>query len=90
MADLRLLGIGPANDGWRDSGEARTEYVLIQRTLDRIFAFCGLTIDDVVNSPIAKRQVLGYFKLHREVDRTCEVIDLERQWTGNTRIGRRH
>jgi len=28
----------------------------------------------------AKRQVLGYFKLHKWVERESEIGDLERQW----------
>jgi hypothetical protein len=27
-----------------------------------------------------KNKVLGYFKLHKFVERRCEVVDLERQW----------
>jgi hypothetical protein len=34
----------------------------------------------VVNNPIAKNMVLGYFKLSRTVDRRAEVVELERQW----------
>lgn len=56
------------------------EHVLIQKTLARIFAFTGVSIDDVVNDPIARNKVRSYYKLHRWVDRECEVRDLERQW----------
>jgi hypothetical protein len=51
-----------------------------QRVLSRVLSFTGKTIDDVVNDPIAKRQVLGYFKLHKWVEREVEIGDLERQW----------
>jgi len=60
----------------------QTEHVLIQRPLSRIFAFTGRNIDDVVNCPIAKAEVLGFYKLSRQVWRTCEIVDLERQWSG--------
>ena len=60
--------------------DARTEHVMIQRPLQRVLAFTRRSIDDVVNDPIAKREVLGYYKLYRQVQRTGEVSDLERQW----------
>jgi hypothetical protein len=60
--------------------EARVSYVLNQRPLHRVLNFTGRTIDDVVNSPIAKNQVLGYYKLHKLVERRCEMVELERQW----------
>jgi hypothetical protein len=69
---LRRLSPAEAND--------RTEFLLIQRPLRRILAFTRRSIDDVVNDPIAKREVLGYYKLHKRVARTMEVRQLERQW----------
>jgi hypothetical protein len=33
-----------------------------------------------VNDPIAKNEVLGYFKLSKQIDRASEVRELERQW----------
>jgi hypothetical protein len=53
---------------------------LVQRPLDRVLAFTGRTIDDVVNDPMVKNQVLGYYKLYRQIERSAEVRDLERQW----------
>ena len=53
------------------------------RPLDRILRFTNLSIDQLINCPIAKRQVLGYYKLHRQVEATIECIDLERQWNPN-------
>lgn len=57
-----------------------TEFVLAQRPLGRIMAFAGRTIDEVVNCPIAKRQVALYFKLGRWMDRRIELLELEAQW----------
>ena len=51
-----------------------------QRPLHRVLAFTGRSIDDVVNDPIAKNQVYGYYKVLRQVQRSSEVRDLERQW----------
>lgn len=55
-------------------------YVLRQQTLSRILNFTGRTIDDVVNDPIVKNEVLGYYKLHNLIHRRGEMLDLERQW----------
>jgi hypothetical protein len=57
-----------------------TEYIVVQRPLRRVLAFTGRSIDDVVNNPIVKREVLGYYKLHKQIHRAGEVRDLERQW----------
>lgn len=59
---------------------AALERRVIQKRLNRVLAFTGLTIDDVVNNPIAKNQVLGYFKLSKEIDRRGEIVELEKQW----------
>jgi hypothetical protein len=56
------------------------EFLLRQRTLHRVLAFIGRSIDDVVNDPIAKNQVRGYFKLSKQIERAGEVTELERQW----------
>ena len=56
------------------------ESTVVQRPLRRMLAFTGRSIDDVVNSPIAKREVLGYYKLHKQITRVGEVRDLEWQW----------
>ena len=58
----------------------RTEVVHLQSTLRRVLSFTGHTIDDVVNDPIVKSKVRGFYKLHRWIEREGEVFDLERQW----------
>lgn len=60
-----------------------TRRVVVQSRLNRVLAFTRLTIDDVVNSRIAKNQVLGYYKLSKQIDRSGEVGELERQWNPN-------
>jgi len=52
-----------------------------------VLAFTRRSIDDVVNCPIVKNEVLGYYKLHNWVQRGCEATDLDRWWNGPT--GRR-
>ena len=60
--------------------DGRTEIVQIQSALKRVLSFTGHTIDDVVNSPLAKARVLGFYKLHRWTAREMEISNLERQW----------
>jgi hypothetical protein len=62
-----------------DASPALVRHVVVNR-LNRVLAFTGLTIDDVVNNPVAKNQVRGYFKLAKLIDRRSEIVDLERQW----------
>jgi hypothetical protein len=57
-----------------------TEFRVVQQPLRRVLAFTGRSIHDVVNNPIVKREVLGYYKLHKQIHRAAEVHDLERQW----------
>ncbi|HMB95343.1 MAG TPA: hypothetical protein VKK61_04820 [Tepidisphaeraceae bacterium] len=78
MSEQELLGLRKA--AMSQPAQQRTEHVVVQRLLNRVLAFTGRTIDDVINDPIAQRQVAGYFKLHRWVERECEISELERQW----------
>jgi hypothetical protein len=74
------------NPRLRRSAGSDTEHVIVQRPLHRILAFTGYTIDDVVQNPIAKNAVLGYYKLHKQVARRCEIVDLEKQWSQPTAV----
>ncbi len=73
---VRRKHLPPATGG-------RTEIVQTQKVLRRILSFTGKSIDDVVNDPIAKRLVLGYYKLDTWVGREIEIGDLERQWNSH-------
>ena len=53
---------------------------VVVRRLSRILSFTRLTIDDVVNNPIAKNRVRAYWKLSMQIDRASEARELERQW----------
>ena len=57
----------------------RTQYVLVQHPLKRTLSSTRRSIDDVVNSPLAKNEVYGYYKLSKQIDRFGEIRDLERQ-----------
>lgn len=61
-------------------GGSGTEFVLSQRPLRRVMAFAGRSIDDVVNCPIAKREVAFYFKVGRWMERRIDLLELEEQW----------
>jgi hypothetical protein len=78
MSDLHNIGLGSISLD-RHSG-TNVELVLVQRPLDRILGFLGYSIDDVVDNPIAKNAVLGYYKLSRQIQRRSEIVELERQW----------
>jgi hypothetical protein len=59
------------------------ELIEVQRPLRRVLAFLGRSIDDVIDNPIARNEVYGYYKLSKQVQRTCEIVDLERWWNPN-------
>ena len=73
------LGLRPRPSLPGDAAQP-VEQVVSQRLLHRVLAFTRRTIDDVVNDPVAKNEVFGYYKLHRQIQRSSEVRDLERQW----------
>ena len=78
---MSLLGaLGFERPRHRPDDPGRTEFILVQRPLRRILAFTRRSIDDVVNDSITKNEVLGYYKLHKKIQRTIETRELERQW----------
>jgi hypothetical protein len=80
----QLTGLGfRATPGMAANDTAHLRYVRLSPLL-RVLAFTGRSIDEVVNDPIVKREVLGYFKLQKWVQRGCEQVDLERQWRFRT------
>ncbi len=78
MARLNSLGLGSPRHLLRR--DTHTEHVMLRRPLQRLLAFRGRSIDDVVNNPIVKNEVLGYWKVLRQIDRRAEIVELERQW----------
>lgn len=85
MAKDSLGMSSPAGMGLRYRAQG-VEHVTVRRVLSRVLEFTRFTIDDVVNDPVAKNAVRGYFKLHRWVEREGETLSLERQWNP---LGRR-
>jgi hypothetical protein len=63
-----------------EEASPRAEFILVQRALCRVLAFVGHDIDDVLNDPIVRNKVVGYYKLHKWVQRNCEIVELEKQW----------
>jgi hypothetical protein len=78
MAQISGLGFSLARR--LNGSEPQVSHVMHQRVLHRVLNFTGRTIDDVVNNPIAKNEVLGYYKLHKFVERRSDMVELERQW----------
>lgn len=77
-----LPGLGGSWQRLGQSAGSFPQFVINEQPLRRVLAFTGRSIDDVVNCPIAKREVLGFYKLHRQVERSCEITELERWWNG--------
>jgi hypothetical protein len=84
MGQIKALGLGGHYSP--DQSRQKTEYIVMERALQRVLAFRGRTIDDVVNDPIVKNDILGYWKVIKQIERRSEMLDLERQWNG---LGRR-
>jgi hypothetical protein len=63
-----------------DRDNDRIEYNERHTELRRILAFAGWSIDDVINNPIARRDVRNWYKTGRWMQRQIEIGDLERQW----------
>ncbi|MDB5290346.1 MAG: hypothetical protein JWL69_1587 [Phycisphaerales bacterium] len=80
-----FIGLGLHRSSRIRSPDPSIEHVLTQRPLQRVLAFRGRTIDDVVNNPIVKNEIYGYWKLDKQIQRSSEITELERQWN---RLGR--
>ncbi len=83
MSDQGLPGLGGGGALLPRSEGTNTELLVVQRPLRRVLAFTRRTIDDVINSPVARNEVVGYYKLYRWVQRESEIGELERQWNPN-------
>ncbi len=70
------------------SGAADVELLVRrQNSLQRVLSHTGKTLDDVINCPISRDLVRGYYKLSCDIDRRSETIELERQWNPLGRYG---
>lgn len=84
MDPFDALGMTPRYQPPRERTPAR--HVVLQRRLQRVLAFRRHSIDDVVNNPLVKNDVLGYWKVLKQIDRYDQVHELEQQWN---HLGRR-
>ena len=78
MSAVNPLGFGTLRLSIRHG--PGVERIIEQRPLRRVLAFLGYSIDDVINDPIVRNKVFGFYKLQRQVDRAMEVTELERWW----------
>ena len=60
--------------------EAVVSLEVESQRLARILEFCGLELSDCLGSVVEARRVEFYMNLGREIDRTGEVRELEKQW----------
>lgn len=78
MTNLNALGFSSPRLSLPDG--PTVERIIVQRPLRRVLAFLNVSIDAVCNDPLTKNLVYGYFKLHKQVDRSMEITELEQQW----------
>ena len=80
MSEIYGLGIFKPTRPHADG--SNPELVIPHRPLRQVLEFTRHSIHDIINDEIAKREVLGYYKLKCDIQRRCEATDLERWWTG--------
>ena len=56
------------------------EHVQRHRPMQQLLAFAGRSIDDVINCPVARREVVLFFRVGRQIQRWGETLELEQQW----------
>jgi hypothetical protein len=86
MTDLNALGLSSPRLSSPDGPVV--ERIIIRRPLQRVLAFLGVSIDEVCNDALTKSMVYGYFKLHKQVNRSMEITELEQQWNPAGMSGR--
>ena len=64
----------------------RAEQLVFEQRLQRVMRFASVTIDEVLNCPVARWKVSHYYKVGLQIDRQFEIDDLEAQWNP---LGRR-
>lgn len=77
---MNFSPIFPGSHRHLHRSEPSLEHIQPQRVLQRVLAFTGQSIDDVVNHRVSKNIVAGHYKLLRQLHRAGEVRELENQW----------
>ena len=83
---MSILGTDPVR--LRPPAVQAVEHVVVMHPLRRVLAFTRRSIDEVINDPMARNEVHGYYKLYRQVQRAGEVRELEEQWDPLATLGR--
>lgn len=73
MSRISGLGIGAGPMGFPDERPLQVESV-VRLALNRVLEFTGHSIDDIVNDPVARNEVEGYYRLYCYVERRCDEI----------------
>ncbi|HQY87920.1 MAG TPA: hypothetical protein PK402_04630 [Tepidisphaeraceae bacterium] len=71
---------GLAGSTTNPSDDHSVEHITRVDRLDRILRFANHSIDDVINCPIARNEVIFVHRVHKLIERRSEIIDLEKQW----------
>jgi len=69
--------------GFEQQEDNALVHVQPQRQFRRLLAFAGRTIDDIVNSPLDKRDIFNWYRMSLKMERRLEVLELEQQWNGH-------
>ena len=77
MAEFDPIGFGSGPQVPEQGYFVRVD--LLRIALHRVLNFTGRTIDDVIDDPIARNEVIGYLKLYHEIERRCDAIDRARR-----------
>lgn len=70
----------PLNHPRSVAREQGSHYLFRQREFARLLGFANRSIDQIVNCPIAKRDIYNWFKTDRRMKRWIEIHELEKQW----------
>jgi hypothetical protein len=74
MSDLYGLGVSTHLAGYADDRPLIRQSVARMR-LNRVLEFTGYSIHDILNNPIARNGVQGYYKIYCWVERECKARD---------------
>jgi len=77
-----MYGLGLFKPTRPHAANSSAELVIPYRPLRQVLEFTRHSIHDIINCEIARREVLGYYKLKCDIERRCEATDMDRWWNG--------
>ena len=80
MGVMRFIPLPVPRPAWFPPPPEPLVRYATRHRLHRVLAFTRRSIDDVINNPVARNEVFGYYKLLRQIERASEVRELEAQW----------